>query len=90
MITPTIHANGTSRAVLLQQCLDACAGIDAACMAMAQARPHGCDYYPQGDDAIAAAEDEWLARIERLRAVRREMEELANAIIGDPAREHEA
>ena len=76
MITPTIHLNGTSARDLAEVYSNAARAVDEAIDAIAQASPNGRDYYPQGPDAMAKAVDEHSARLEALRQIRTELEEL--------------
>jgi hypothetical protein len=74
MMTPTIHSNGTSRQELVRQLEEACNAIRQAERALAEAAPNGRDYYPQGDDAIKAAQQQHFQRQDRLQSVRSELE----------------
>jgi hypothetical protein len=61
MVTPTVHLNGTSRADLLYQATGAAGAVQRAQRALAEAWPHGRDYYPQGPEALGAAEAQFKA-----------------------------
>jgi hypothetical protein len=80
MMIPTIHLNGTSEDALLEEVTSACQAIREAERALQNAAPNGRDYYPQGAGAIHSALEEHEARLKKLRDVRRELEELAEAI----------
>jgi hypothetical protein len=80
MITPTIHLNGTSGAVLLEQQLKALAALRAALDAMIEAYPNGRDYYTQGAGAGTQAQREHEARIAAVVAVVDEYDAIAEAI----------
>jgi hypothetical protein len=80
MITPTIHLNGTSGAVLLEQQLKALAALRAALDAMIEAYPNGRDYYVAGQTAISTAMAEHEARIAAVVAVVDEYDAIAEAI----------
>jgi hypothetical protein len=80
MITPTIHLNGTSGAVLLEQQLKARAALRAAIDAMVDAYPNGRDYYPQRAGAGAQAQREHEARVAAVAAVADQYEAIAEAI----------
>lgn len=54
---PTIHTNGTSAKSLTEQARNVYSAIGDTLEATAQARPHGRDYYPQGDLALQSAQD---------------------------------
>lgn len=81
MIMPTIHLNGSGRENLENQVREAGEAIHAALEKMAAAAPHGRDYYPQDEGAITGpaykqAEKEHLARMEKVREVLKEYEQL--------------
>jgi hypothetical protein len=79
MIVPTIHNNGTSREELLKQhiaVLDAC---HALTIALANASPHGRDYYPQGDDAYRTARDAHNADRKAVADIRARWQAIAEA-----------
>jgi hypothetical protein len=80
MIAPAIHLNGTSGEVLLDQVCSAGHAVATAMKALEDAWPNGRDYYPLGDDALRRAESEWKSRIDRLRSVQQELEQLAGLI----------
>lgn len=73
MIYPTVHLNGTSKEELQRQLRDAHEAIGKAIEAMAQAAPHGRDYYPQGSSVIYNAQAEHTSRVRRLESVREEL-----------------
>lgn len=77
MIKPSIHLNGTSAGALFDGYVKAMLAVDAAIEKLAQASPHGRDYYPQGDDAFDKARAEHTARIHALRGVAGELRDLA-------------
>ena len=66
MMTPTIHSNGTSQEALFNQYCNANLAIEAALDAMIAAAPHGRDYYLQGPDAFAQAQDEHTQAIKAI------------------------
>ena len=76
MITPTIHMNGTSGRDLAEGYANAYRAVDAAIEAVAKAGPNGRDYYPQGPEAMTQAVEEHRARLESLRQIHRELQEL--------------
>ena len=80
MMTPTIHLNGTSKESLTEALCEAVHAIHEAGRALAQTCPNGRDYYPQGNEAISTAMREHESRMDRLRAVVRELEEIAESI----------
>jgi hypothetical protein len=80
MQIPTIHINGTSRERLLEGLVAANDALLKAQQAVAETAPNARDYYPQGPDAIRAAEREHYSRLTRIINVRQELEEIAEAI----------
>lgn len=77
---PTIHLNGTSARSLLEDCSDASHHVREALSALARFTPNGRDYYPQGDDAYTLARREHDSRMDRLREVLKELEEIGEHI----------
>lgn len=69
MIFPTVHMNGTSRADLVDGLLDARSAVVAAMGAIRAVYPNGRDYYPQGPDALRAAEKEYDERLTTLNRI---------------------
>jgi hypothetical protein len=77
MTDPTVHLNGTSRDSLVKQrigIIDALLGVEKA---IGQAWPHGRDYYPQGPDALSAAEQVWKERVNIVADLREDITEEA-------------
>ena len=79
-MVPIVHHNGTSRAALVDQVCEAGMAITLALGKLASAAPNGRDYYPLGPEAFERASAEHRSRVERLVAVRTELEALAEAI----------
>jgi hypothetical protein len=77
VIKPTIHLNGTSPGVLLEDLIRAADALRDAMQALRLAAPNARDYYPQGPKAIAQAAMEHAQRMDKLQGVLRELEELA-------------
>jgi hypothetical protein len=77
---PTIHINGSSPKDLFENACEALGALRKAIQAVEETSPNGRDYYPQGDGAIKTAVCEHASRIERLRSVIAELEELAEHI----------
>jgi hypothetical protein len=77
MIFPTIHLNGTSKDDLLEALMEANAAIRDAQKKLAETAPNGRDYYPQGPNVIYQAQDEHVARMNKLVEVERELSEIA-------------
>ena len=80
MIAPSIHINGTSGELLLEQQTSAISAIYKALGAMDSASPNGRDYYVQGTDAFRRAQNEHQSRVDSLRKVLMEMNEIAEKI----------
>jgi len=83
MMTPTIHMNGTSRNSLLDEIRDATHALSVAIEKLCAMRPNARDYYPQGQDAFAKAQEEHQSRITAVSAVRQELNALAESILDD-------
>jgi hypothetical protein len=77
---PTVHLNGTAQEDLVEQLCNAGNELSKAIDAMRLAAPNGRDYYPQGPDALAKAVAEHKHRMERVDAVRQEVNLLAEKI----------
>ncbi len=73
MIAPTVHLNGTGREELERQLRVAYEALGAALVLMADAAPHGRDYYPQGTAAYLEAA---LGHQRRVKAVSDSRDEL--------------
>lgn len=80
LLRPTVHMNGTSRAELTEQLCDAMSAIRDAIKAVQNAAPNGRDYYPQGPQAIGIATGQHTERLDKLRAVYRELNELCEGV----------
>ena len=76
MIMPTIHRNGTSASVLLEQAREACDAARGLLKALIKADPNGRDYYLR-DGAFEVARREHEARFRAVGDVLRDMEALA-------------
>lgn len=81
-VYPTIHLNGTSRSALYKANEKARRSLDDAIRDLVETGPNARDYYPQGAAAFDAAVAQHRSRLERLRAVRNELEAEAEAILG--------
>lgn len=84
-LLPTIHLNGTGRREIVSQLVQAYTQLDLAMEKMAQAAPHGRDYYPQDKGEILstsylAASEAHRLRMRKVRDVRDEIEQLAMAV----------
>lgn len=82
IIKPLVHLNGTSRASLEEQYLQAIQAVREAQKALTLAYPNGRDYYPLGADASARAMAEHRARVEKLTAVEDELVDIYESILG--------
>jgi len=82
MTLPTVHLNGTGADDLLADNRAAHNAIRAAYDALRKTAPHGRDYYPQGDEAIQHAVDEYRARLAALHGVMQELDQIAMHLMG--------
>ena len=80
MMLPTIHRNGTHPRDLLEGLMQANAALQDAIRAVAASGPNGRDYYPQSPGAIHAAIAEHESRLQRLQAVRDELNTIAEHV----------
>jgi ferredoxin-NADP reductase len=80
MRAPTVHLNGTSKEMLLEQVCDAGHALRKALEAMREAAPNGRDYYVQGPEAFKEAAEEHAARDRQVREVLKQYENLAEKI----------
>jgi hypothetical protein len=80
MIMPSVHFNGTSREQLLETYERAVKAVHTAHQALVSAYPNGRDYYPQGAIVIYTAVDEHLHRVELLKSVKHELEQIIQHI----------
>lgn len=76
MRKPMIHMNGTPRAELHAGYSRAYDAVGEAIKAMQTTYPNGRDYYPQGAQACAEAAREHDRRVNDLRRILGELEEL--------------
>lgn len=81
MRVPTVHLNGTNRAVLVAQLENAVNALRAATDAVAACNPNGRDYYTQGESALVEAQREHASRLARLLTVRDELSAIWEAIV---------
>ncbi len=80
MQLPTIHLNGDSRETLIEGYCNASNAIEEAYQALKQTSPNGRNFYPQGPEAMAKAEEEHMGRLRRLDAIKIELTDLIVAI----------
>ena len=80
MMIPTVHHNGTSKAELMSLYVSACTACADAITALIAASPNGRDYYVQGPDAFGKAQKEHQERINKVHAVRCELDALIIAV----------
>ncbi len=76
MIVPTVHLNGTSASALTGQYEMAGHALRTAIQELENCNPNARDYYVQGPDAYRLAAAEHNARIQKVRDVLKEIEEL--------------
>ncbi len=81
MTIPTIHLNGTPKATLVANLMEAIEAIHVAGKALAKTYPNGRDYYPQGPAAINQAMDEHAERMGRLTLTVSELETIVMEIV---------
>jgi hypothetical protein len=81
MMTPSLHLNGTTRDVLLDQTVDAIGALRTAIEAVMRIAPHARDYYPQGPDAFTKARAEHQQRLACLVTLKEQYETFTDAII---------
>ena len=89
LVKPSVHLNGTSAEELLNGYAAAFSALSAARDKLALTAPHGRDYYVQPDDAIAAATEQHVRRMQRLTAVIHEIETLAMHVSDHVVRKRE-
>lgn len=77
---PTIHSNGTSRESLLRGLKNASSALDKAYGQLRKTAPNGRDYYLQGITALGQADQEHDSRLRRLKEIKKEIDELAEAV----------
>lgn len=80
MVFPSVHLNGTSKDALREQAVEACEALEAALKKMAEAAPHGRDYYPQGEVLVVQAQVEHRFRMQAVEQVASEYRALAFAV----------
>ena len=80
MLIPTVHLNGSSGEVLLDQYTTAAESVRQAIDKLCDAGPNARDYYVQGSDAAQAAQREHEARLAALKRVRDELAAIAEGI----------
>jgi len=81
MMTPTIHLNGTSAEELLEQYRKVLEALREAHRAMAEAAPHGRDYYVQGTGAPSRAIHQHVDRLKAITELIEDYERLAESVI---------
>lgn len=84
LVVPSVHLNGTSRESLMDQVEKAERAVRNALMSLYETAPNGRDYYPQGNDALKAAQRQHDSRVGRLLVVANELGELALGIADAP------
>lgn len=77
MPMPTIHINGTSPKVLLEDLLNAMNILQAARTAVMATAPHARDYHRQGNTVFVEAHKEHVNRLKRLEDVHAELYSIA-------------
>jgi hypothetical protein len=77
---PTVHMNGTSYADLLEHVLKAYRSLRDTEQALRDMTPNGKDYYIQGDGAGEEARRQHQRRLNAIRDIQEELEEIACGI----------
>ena len=77
---PTIHLNGSDGEKLVGTLLHTIYTLNKAIESLQETAPHGRDYYPQGDDVIRVAIEEYRSRLSRLMSVDKELKEIIFAV----------
>lgn len=77
IMLPSLHINGTGRAILLDAYMDAITAINYAMVAIAYTAPHNRDYYMKGREAWDQAMTEHRARFDALEKIAAELHVLA-------------
>ena len=80
MLIPTVHLNGSSGEVLLDQYSAAAESVRQAIDKLCEAGPNARDYYVQGPDAALAAQREHESRLAALKRVRDDLAAIAEGI----------
>jgi len=80
MMVPSIHLNGSSGEVLLDQNKGALEAVRKAIDAICDAGPNARDYYVQGPDAGLAAQREHEARVAALKRVRDDLAAIMESV----------
>lgn len=80
MLVPTVHLNGTTGEVLLDQYTSAAHAVQKAIDAVCDSGPNARDYYVQGPDAGLAAQREHEERVKALKGVRDELAAIMEGI----------
>lgn len=80
MLVPTVHRNGTSGEILLDQYTTAAQAVQKAIETICDAGPNSRDYYVQGPDAGLTAQREHETRVKALKIVRGELTTIAEKI----------
>lgn len=86
VLAPLVHLNGTSGAALEAQNRAARAAGRKFLEALAEAAPHGRDFYPLGSEAFGKAQKAHEARLELARRIVDELESIAFAIVSREGR----
>jgi len=82
LIAPLVHLNGSGKSYLEYRLSQASDALNGAYSAMREVCPNGRDYYPLGPVAMARAEREHRSRLERLDAIKAEVDAIAEAVAG--------
>jgi len=78
--SPLVHLNGSGMNNLIDGLCGASQALNGAYEVMRRICPNGRDYYPLGSVAMSKAEYEHRSRLERLDAIKAEIDAIAEAI----------
>lgn len=81
MRAPTIHLNGTSAEVLLDNVRKALVALDIARTQITNMAPHPRDYYLQGEYAFDSASDSHASMLAKLKDIREEVYKVYEGIL---------
>ena len=82
LVGPIINLNGTAKIDLVQQYHEAITALNVADRALRAAWPHPRDYQTEPVGVFDTAQRQHRSRVERVVAVRAEMEHLLDQILG--------
>ena len=81
MRVPTMHLNGTSAQVLVDDAAAAVGDAERLLRQLYRIAPHGRDFYPQGPQALKEAAEEHRTLIEKVEMILAELREYRFALV---------